>query len=90
MSRRAPHSVLAALALVAGLLGGAPPAAAATTTVTFLPSQDTYASSSSPNTNFNDTNSLMVGASPTRISYLQFTVTRLVDPVTSARLRLHV
>ncbi|WFE59086.1 DNRLRE domain-containing protein [Micromonospora sp. WMMD712] len=90
MSRRAPHSVLAALALVAGLLGGAPPAAAATTTVTFLPSQDTYVSSSSPNTNFNDTNSLMVGASPTRISYLQFTVTRLFDPVTSARLRLHV
>ncbi|MBY8871963.1 DNRLRE domain-containing protein [Micromonospora sp. PLK6-60] len=90
MNRRASQGVLTALVLAVGLLGGAPPAAAATTTRTFLPSQDTFVSSSSPGTNFNSANSLVVGAAPTRISYLQFAVTQLTEPVTSVRLRLHV
>ncbi|PTA48012.1 DNRLRE domain-containing protein [Micromonospora sp. RP3T] len=90
MKRLALQAGLAASALTAALLAGAPPASAATTTIPFAPTQDSYVSSSSPNANFNSTNSLVVGAAPVRISYLQFTVTRLTDPVSSARLRLHV
>nr|WP_157740378.1 DNRLRE domain-containing protein [Micromonospora auratinigra] len=90
MNKHAPPAGPAALVLVGGLLAGAPPAAAATTTFPFAASQDSYVSSSSPTRNFNDTASLVVGATPTRTSYLQFNITRLTDPVTSARLRLHV
>ncbi|MGC4886267.1 DUF7594 domain-containing protein [Micromonospora sp. DT227] len=90
MRRLALQAGLAALALTAAPLAGAPPASAATTTIPFAASQDSYVSSSSPNANFNTTNSLVVGAAPTRISYLQFNLTRLIDPVSTARLRLHV
>ena len=90
MKRHASHAGLAALTLIAGLLTAAPAASAASTTFPFAATQDSYVSSASPNANFNSTNSLAVGAAPVRISYLQFTVSRLVDPVSSALLRLHV
>ncbi|MCZ7440316.1 DNRLRE domain-containing protein [Micromonospora sp. WMMC241] len=90
MRRHALHAGLTALTLTAALLTVAPPASAATTTFPFAATQDSYVSSSNPNANFNGADSLRVGAAPTRISYLQFNVTRLTDPVSTARLRLHV
>ncbi|WBB77999.1 DNRLRE domain-containing protein [Micromonospora sp. WMMD882] len=89
MGGRAIRAALVAVTVTAGTLASVPPAAAHTTT-TFLASADSYVSASQPTTNYNGTNTLAVAASPTRISYLRFSVTTLAEPVRSAYLRLHV
>ncbi|WDZ86291.1 DUF7594 domain-containing protein [Micromonospora cathayae] len=88
MSGRATRAALVALTVTASLLVGPPPAVAQTTTA-FLASADSYVNAGSPATNYNSTNTLAVAATPTRVSYLKFTVTTLTDPVISVHLRLH-
>lgn len=62
-------------------------ASAATTTVT--PVADTYVLSTTPTTNYGTASQLIVDGSPVTRTFLKFTVSGLVDPVTSARLRIH-
>jgi acid phosphatase type 7 len=68
--------------------GLTPVAFAATTT--FTPVADTYVDSSSPATNFGTAGQLGVDNSPIKRIFLRFDVSGLVDPVTSAKLRIHV
>ncbi|GGM20782.1 MULTISPECIES: CBM96 family carbohydrate-binding protein [Micromonospora] len=89
MRRQTARVVPLMLILGVGLLGGGPPATAASTTTTFLANQDSYVNAASPGTNYDATNTLAVAGTPTRISYLQFAVTGLTQPVLNARLQVH-
>ncbi len=76
-------------ACAAALVGAATPTASAATT-TFTAVADTYVASDAPTTNFGTRTQHWIDRSPTRRMFLKFTVSGLTDPVTSARLRLHV
>lgn len=86
---RSRYAAVLVLTILAGTLGLAPPARASGS-FTFHPTNDSYVSVNAPNTNFDSQTVLAVAAAPTRISYVKFTVTGLLDPVIHARLRIHV
>ncbi|MFC5942796.1 DNRLRE domain-containing protein [Micromonospora harpali] len=86
---RSRFAAVLALAVLAGTLTFAP-AARANGNFVFFPTNDSYVSAGSPNSNFDNQPVLAVAANPTRISYLKFAVTGLLDPVIHARLRIHV
>jgi hypothetical protein len=94
MSGRSVIRAMAALAM--GLATGACAAEAAVTapaaepTATFNPTADAYVDEDSPRTNYGESGQLAVDASPTKVSYLTFSVKDLSQQVTSAKLRLKV
>ncbi len=58
--------------------------------MTYTPVADTYVRNDKPGANFGSATKLKVDGSPTKITYLRFTVTGLSGAVQSARLRLEV
>lgn len=78
-----------AAALAVAVVGVTTPEASAATT-TFTAVADAYAASDAPSTNFGTSTVQWVDASPARRTFLKFNVTGLTQPVTSARLRMHV
>lgn len=86
---RSRFAAALAVAVLAGTLSFAPPVQA-NGNFTFYATNDSYVSASAPNTNFDAAPVLAVAGTPTRISYLKFAVTGLLDPVIHARLRIHV
>lgn len=86
---RSRYAAALVLAILAGTLTFAPPVRANGNFV-FFPSNDSYVSAGAPNSNFDNQPVLAVAANPTRISYLKFSLTGLLDPVIHARLRIHV
>lgn len=90
MSRsRSRYATALVLAVLAGTLTFTP-AVRANGDFVFYPTNDSYVSAGSPNSNFDNQPVLAVAANPTRISYVKFTITGLLDPVVHARLRIHV
>jgi calcineurin-like phosphoesterase family protein len=77
---------LALLALWTAL--GLPAATAVTNT--FVPVADTYVESSAPSTNFGTSGQIVADNSPVRRLFLRFNVTNLSQPVSNAKLRIHV
>jgi len=71
----------------AGNVSAAPVTPAATTT--FTATADTYVQDTTPTTNYGTGTQLLVDGSPVDRTFLKFTTTGLVDPVTSAVLRIH-
>jgi hypothetical protein len=64
---------------------------AAATATTFTPVADTYVQDTTPTTtNYGGASQVNVDNSPVRQMFLKFTVSGLTDPVTSAKLRIHV
>jgi len=76
------------LLVTAGTVLAAPTAAVAQTANTFLPTDDSYADASNPTTNYDNAGRLVTAASPSRISYLRFSVAGLTEPVIDVRLWL--
>lgn len=91
MNRRrlAAGGLVVTAACAIALLGTTVPSASAATT-TFTPVADTYVASDAPTTNFGTRGQHWVDRSPTRRAFLKFDVSGLTEPVTSAKLRLHV
>ncbi len=87
--RFALGALISTVACVAALVGGAMPSATAAT-VTFTPVADTYVASDFPSTSFGTRTQHWLDRSPARRVLLRFNVTGLTEPVTSARLRMHV
>jgi Calcineurin-like phosphoesterase len=58
-------------------------------TVTFTAVADTYVQDTTPTTNYGTSTQLVVDGSPVDRTFLKFTTSGLVDPVTSAKLRIH-
>ncbi|WP_018348045.1 DUF7594 domain-containing protein [Longispora albida] len=87
--RRTLLGTVAVVALAAaGLAVAELPAAAAT--ATFTSSADTYVSNDAPAANYGTAGQLSVDNSPVRRVFVKFSVSGLTQPVTGARLRIHV
>jgi hypothetical protein len=69
---------------------GVPSASADAVTTTYVPIADTFVADYSPNVNFGTRTALSVDASAVKRSFIAFTVADITEPVTSAKLRLHV
>src|SRR6266536_2029910 len=80
-------AVVATTATAAVVL--APPMALAAT-LTFTPAADGYVQNTTPSTNFGTASQIIVDNSPVRRTFLRFTVSGLTEPVTNAKLRIHV
>src|SRR5436190_14432700 len=85
--------VLGASALVIGAgsaIGTGGAANAATAHTTFTPVADARVQDNTPTRNFGTNVQLGIDASAIRRTFIRFTVSGIVDPVTSVKLRLHV
>lgn len=60
-----------------------------TAVMTFTAVADTYVQDTTPTTNYGTASQLLVDGSPVDRTFLKFTASGLVDPVTNAKLRIH-
>ena len=86
-SRALAPALAAALCSVA--VAATPALGATGTTHTYVPGGDTYVSSGSPDSNYGTSSKLRATPSPSRTTYLRFTVKDLAEPVAKATLRLY-
>jgi hypothetical protein len=81
---------LAAAAVAAGTLITLTSPSATAAVVTIAPSADSYVTDASPSANFGTATTVTVDRTPKARSFTKFTVSGLTEPVSTAKLRLHV
>jgi beta-glucanase (GH16 family) len=77
------------LPVLALTIGVGQPASAAIATRTFTPQADARVENQYPNTNYGTSSQLSADGSPTKESYLRFTVTNVSGTIQSAKLRVY-
>ena len=87
--RAAAGALVASTACALALVGTSTPSASADT-LTFTPVADVYVASDRPTTHLGSSRQNWIDGSPTRRTFLKFTVSGVSTPVTSARLRMHI
>ncbi|MDZ5623345.1 DNRLRE domain-containing protein [Nocardioides sp. HM23] len=80
----------AATTTTAPLTDASPPAAAVVTTTTSTAIADTYVAEFNKGANFGARDMLAVDASAVQRTFIKFTLSGITEPITSAKLRLHV